>query len=69
MTDYVFGGSVVELDARRDDRNVALRRARSALESIPGVTVEELWVMPPGPVTEEQVARVLRLIDAEREKS
>ena len=45
-----------------------LRRAREVAQAV-DESREEIWVLPAGPVTEEQVARVLRLVDAEGEKS
>ena len=45
------------------------RRAREVAQAVEESREEEIWVMPPGPVTEEQVTRVLRLIAAEGEKS
>lgn len=45
------------------------RRARQVAQAVEEARDEEIWVLPACPVTDEQMARVLRLIDAEGEKS
>lgn len=46
-----------------------LRRAREVAQAVEDAREEEIWVLPAGPVTEEQMARVLRLIDTKEDAS
>jgi len=41
------------------------RRAREAAQAVEESREEEIWVLPAGPVTDEQMARVLRLVARE----